>query len=148
MQDNPPYLLQCIRLGMLLQDPNELDTVEPWHFGDPVLRSIVGALKARKVKFDGSNQTSVGEMAELPMFLHELGCDAGVQCVRDARLAIRETVEADGAFVQALDELSKITQVTVNGRLPSEAKRRFAELVLKTAEERETIRKQALEAIR
>jgi hypothetical protein len=136
MQDNPPYLLQCIRLGMLLQDPNELDTVEPWHFGDPVLRSIVGALKARKVKFDGSNKSDVGEMAELPMFLHELGCDAGVQCVRDARLAIRDRVEVDGAFVKALEALEKITNVTVNGDLPSEAKRRFADAVLKGTDPR------------
>lgn len=127
--DNEPYLLQCIRLGMLLQAPNELDMVEAWHFSDPVLRDIVSALKARKQSFNGSNKSNVDDMGQLPQFLESLGCDKGIECVRDARHAICDRVEVDGAFTEAVRKLSEITQMTVNGNLPSEAKRRFAESV-------------------
>lgn len=129
MHESDPYLLQCIRLGMLLQDPNELDKVEPWHFGDPALRDIVSALKNRKESFNGSNRANADDMGQLPQFLESLGCDHRIQSVRDARHAICDRVEVDGGFVRAVEKLSVITEMTVNGNIPSEAKRKFSEQV-------------------
>lgn len=126
--DNEPYLLQCIRLGMLLQDPNELDHMEAWHFADPVLRVIVEHLKSRRLAFK-ENKTGFNGTVDLAAYLESLGCEHGIQSVEDARSAIRDTVEADGMFARAVEKLSEITECTVNRRMPNAAKRRFAELV-------------------
>lgn len=130
MHETDPYLLQCVRLGMLIADPNELDTVEPWHFGDPVLRDIVSELKERrKVYADGGKATNGPTLLE--SYLRSLGCEDGHKSVDDAKSALRDRVEVDGMFAKAIGLLNDLARVNVElGSWSSYEKRRFAKAVL------------------
>ncbi len=131
--EHDSYLIQCIRLGMLIADPTELDTVEPWHFGDPVLRDVVSELKERKAAKKRTNGPKL-----LTTYLVELGCEDGAKSVEDAKSAIRDRVEALGGFKRAVEFLGAIVQTHIDlkcGYSNAEL-RKFAESVGKGMEPR------------
>jgi hypothetical protein len=127
--DNAAYLLQLVRLGMLLADPNELDLVEPHHFGDPIVRDVVTELKERrKTITDGGKLTNGPTL--LKTLLMELGCEDGIKSVEHAKVAIRDRVEVDGDYVRAVAYLGSIVRIHVEGELLSNyEKRKFAQAV-------------------
>ncbi len=134
--EHESYLLQCIRLGMLIADPTELDSVEAWHFGDPVISEVVTELKGRRrIHKDGGKMTNGPTM--LSAWLVDLGCEEGINSVEDAKSAIRDRVEALGLFRKALGFLGSMLKVNVENRSYSNAElRRFAESVGKGMEPR------------
>lgn len=129
MEEQASYLLSLIRLGMLLSDPEELDGVEPHHFGDPVLRDVVTELKERRKTITDGGKLTNGP-ALLRTLLMELGCEDGIKSVEDAKSAIRDRVAIDGDFVRAVAYLGSIVKVHVEGELLSNyEKRKFATAV-------------------
>lgn len=126
--DNTAYLLQCVRLGMLLATPDELDMVEPWHFGDPVIRDVVNELKERRRTVKEGGKLTNGPTL-LSTLLMEWGCEES-NSVEHARVAIQDRVECEGMFVRALGFLDSMIQVKVENRnLSNYELRRFAEAV-------------------
>lgn len=125
MEEHKAYLLQVLRLGMVLSDPTELDGLEPEHFADPVLRDVVSELKERKKASKGR-----GHLGPLKDLLVEWGCDDGIKSVEDAKSAIRDRVESVGLFMRAVERLDRIVKVSIDGRGMSNTElRRFAESV-------------------
>lgn len=112
---------------MLLENTAELDKVNHLHFGDPLIRDIVQQLQQRKK----SRRPKNGEgLIQLTLLLQECGCDKGIQSVEDAKEAIRQRVEVDGQYVQALAYLGRTCKVTADlCGATSEAKRAFVESV-------------------
>lgn len=129
MDESTSYLLQVMRLGMFLADPNELDGVEPWHFGDPVVRDVVSELKERRKTVTDGGKLRNGPTL-LSALLVEMGCDEGIGSVEDAKSAIRDRVELTGRFVRVTEFLSGLIQAHHEKRnLSNYELRRFCENV-------------------
>lgn len=129
MEEHKAYLLQCIRLGMLLERPEDLEGMEDWHFADPVLRDVATELKERRKTVTDGGKLKNGPTL-LTALLVEFGCEEGIGSVEDAKSAIRDRVEAMGGFVRALAHLDKLVHVTVENRnLSNTELRRFSEAV-------------------
>lgn len=129
--ENNPYIVQLLRLGMLLENPDELDSTDPRHFGDAVLADVVRGLQERRKAKKPKN----GEgLIPLERFLESVGCERGMRSVEDARSAIRDRLEVDGQFGLALMYLAKHAKLSVEmmGQT-SEAKRAFTEAVRRGA---------------
>jgi hypothetical protein len=129
VNENAPYILQLLRLGMLLQHPDELEQTIARFFGDPQLRDIVTELQERRQAVATKKRLRNGPEL-LSSFLEACGCVQGIKSVEDARDAIRERVDVDGEYSQALEHLQKVAKVSVDlCGATSEAKRKFTDLV-------------------
>jgi hypothetical protein len=126
--ENDAYLLQCIRLGMLIADPAELDGMEESHFGDAVLRDVARELTERRKTANAGKKLKNGPTL-LTTLLVELGCEEGIKSVEDAKSAIRDRVELIGRFVRASTFLGEMVKVTESRNLSNYELRRFAESV-------------------
>ena len=126
--ENGPFILQCVRLGMLLENPDDLDNVDEMHFADPQIRDIVVELKERRQRIASKQKVENG-VEQLRDLLTRCGCDYGFASVEEAKSAIRDRVEVDGRFTWALWELSKIVRVQVDQPMTSEQKRAFTNAV-------------------
>lgn len=129
MTEHESYLLQLVRLGMLIADPNELDGLEHWHFGEPKLRDVATELKERRKTVTDGGKLKNGPTL-LSALLVELGCEEGIGSVEDAKSAIRDRVELSGRFVRACEYLGGLLEAHRDGRVLSNFEmRRFAEMV-------------------
>ena len=128
MEEHKAYLLQVLRLGMLLERPDELDGVEAWHFGDPVLRDVVSELKERRKTVTTGGKLSNGP-ALLKTLLEEWGCEEGIGSVEDAKSAIRERVELVGRFVRATTFLGGMVKTIESRSLSNGELERFAVMI-------------------
>jgi hypothetical protein len=126
--ENDAYLLQCVRLGMLIADPTELDGMTDCHFGDPVLRDVMAELTERRRLANAGKKLKNGPTL-LKTLLVELGCEEGIKSVEDAKSAIRDRVELIGRFVRASTFLGEMVKVTESRNLSNYELRRFAESV-------------------